>query len=146
MSLSPFPSVLTTLKTSVKKELRVSVIHYRNFSGCKGDRWDTNTDSINKINPSATINCICACLLSLGFFLSVQTDRSSSRQCYTGLRVYLLADKFVKPRKSWGLYKKVTTVLSLSSLCQCGSPEDKRLMSQTLIAGWLWDQPRIDCW
>lgn len=67
VSLSPSPSLLTTLKTSVKKELWVSVIHYRNFSGCKGDRWDTNTDSINKINPSATINCICACLLSWGF-------------------------------------------------------------------------------
>lgn len=32
---------------------------------------------------------------------------------------------------------------SLSSLCQCGTPEDKELMSQTLIAGQLWSQPRI---
>lgn len=34
-------------------------------------------------------------------------------------------------------------MLSLSSLCQCGSPVDKELMSQTLIAGQLWSQPRI---
>lgn len=103
-SLSPSPSVLTTLKTSVEKEFWVSVIHCRNFSACRGDRWDTNTDSINKINPSAPINCISACLLSLGLFSPVQPDGNLSRQCYIGLIVYLLADKFVKPHETLSSY------------------------------------------
>lgn len=106
------------LKTSVKKEFWVSVIHFRNFSDCRGDRWDSNTDSINKINPSAPINCISACLLSLSLFSSVQTDGNLSRQCYIGLIVYLLADKFIKSHGTLSSCEKVTNVLSLSSLCQ----------------------------
>lgn len=98
-----------------QKGIWVSAIHCRN---CKVDRWDTSTDSTNKINPSAPMNCISACLLSLNLFSPVQTSGSLPMQYYIGCMVYLLADKFVKPRETLNLYKKVANVLSISSLCQ----------------------------